>query len=85
MPSCVMCFYSLLRVDAVPFVLRFIQQALRLLWVGLDNIEPHEGISRELWETVAPADLGEMAADTEMQSAFISRKRRRMGQVSNLW
>ena len=66
MPSCVMCFYSLLRVDSVPFVLSFIQQALRLLWIGLDNIEPDESISRDLWENVAPADIGEMAADIEM-------------------
>jgi hypothetical protein len=78
MPSCVMCFYSLLRVDSVPFVLRFINQALRLLWIGLDNIEPDESISKDLWKNVAPADIGEMAADVEMQSAFVSRKKRRM-------
>lgn len=74
-PACVLCCYSLVRAEAVPAVLRFVQQALRLLWTGLDKVEPHESIGRDLWKDVAPADLGEMAADVEMQHAFMSKKR----------
>lgn len=74
-PSCVFCCYALLKVDSVPFVLRFVQQALRLLWEGLDHVEPHKSVGKELWKDVAPADLGEMAGDTEMQKAFIAKKR----------
>jgi hypothetical protein len=34
-------------------------------------------VGRELWKGVGPADLGEMAADVEMQKAFIGKKRPR--------
>lgn len=64
-----------MRAEAVPAVLRFVQQALRLLWTGLDKVEPHQSIGRDLWKEVAPADLGEMAADVEMQQAFLKKKR----------
>ena len=74
-PSCVLSFYSLVRSDSVQFVLKFVQQALRSLWFGLDCLEPHQSIGRELWKEVAPADLGEMAADLEMQKAFYQKKR----------
>jgi hypothetical protein len=74
-PSCVLSFYSLVRSDCVPFVLKFVQQALRSLWLGLERLEPHQSIGRELWKDVAPADLGEMAADLEMQKAFYQKKR----------
>eukprot|EP00551_Chaetoceros_affinis_P004800 CAMPEP_0203665168 /NCGR_PEP_ID=MMETSP0090-20130426/2422_1 /ASSEMBLY_ACC=CAM_ASM_001088 /TAXON_ID=426623 /ORGANISM="Chaetoceros affinis, Strain CCMP159" /LENGTH=906 /DNA_ID=CAMNT_0050528637 /DNA_START=96 /DNA_END=2817 /DNA_ORIENTATION=- len=74
-PSCILCCYSMVRSDSVTFILKFLQQALRSLWAGLDNVEPHESIGRELWKGVAPADLGEMAADTEMQKAFYKKKR----------
>ena len=74
-PCCVLCFYSMVRSDCVPFVLKFVQQALRSLWYGLESIEPHESIGRDLWKDVAPADLGEMAADLEMQKAFYQKKR----------
>jgi len=76
-PSCVICCYSLVRSVSVPFVLKFVQQALRLLWDGLDRVDPHESVGRRLWSDVAPADLGEMAADVEMQKAFLSKKRPR--------
>lgn len=76
-PSCVICCYSLVRSVSVPFVLKFVQQALRLLWEGLDRVDPHESVGRRLWNDVAPADLGEMAADVEMQKAFLSKKRPR--------
>jgi hypothetical protein len=76
-PACVVCYYSILRTDAVPVVLRFLQQALRLLWDGLEKIEPHESVGKELWREVAPADLGEMAADLEMQQEFLRKKRPR--------
>lgn len=74
-PSCVLCFYSLVRSDSVPFVMKFVQQALRSLWYGLDRLQPHKSIGEDLWKEVAPADLGEMAADLEMQSAFHMKKR----------
>eukprot|EP00984_Skeletonema_dohrnii_P007372 scaffold2677_cov152-Skeletonema_dohrnii-CCMP3373.AAC.4 len=77
-PSCILCCYSLLPADSVPFVLNFVQKAVRLLWDGLDKIvNPHESVGKELWKDVAPADLGEMAADLEMQKAFIGKKRPR--------
>jgi hypothetical protein len=74
-PSCVLSFYSLVRSDCVPFVLKFVEQALRSLWLGLECLQPHESIGEDLWKDVAPADLGEMAADLEMQKAFYQKKR----------
>ena len=73
-PSCVVGFYSLVEAGSVPFVLRFVQQALRLLWDGLDQVQPHESVGETIWKGVAPADLGEMAADVEMQSHFIRKR-----------
>lgn len=75
MPTCVVACYSLVKSGSVPFVLRFVQQALRLLWDGLDKIEPHYSVDKNIWKDVAPADLGEMAADVEMQHHFVSKKR----------
>ncbi|GAX21000.1 hypothetical protein FisN_1Lh333 [Fistulifera solaris] len=74
-PSCVVVCYSLVKSASVPFVLKFVQQALRLLWDGLDKVEPHESVDKTIWNGVAPADLGEMAADIEMQHHFMSKKR----------
>lgn len=74
-PTCVLSFYSMVRSDSETFILKFLQQALRTLWAGLDNIEPHESIGPKLWKGVSAADLGEMAADTEMQKAFYTKKR----------
>jgi len=74
-PIFVMCCYSLVQSDSVRFVLRFVQQALRLLWDGLDRVVPCAGIGKDIWEGVHPADLGEMAADMEMQKAFLVKKR----------
>lgn len=82
-PTCVVCCYSLVRAEAVPAVLRFVQQALRLLWTGLDKVEPHQSIGKDMWKDVAPADLGEMAADVEMQHAFLQKKRRRHDSLSS--
>eukprot|EP00934_Nitzschia_sp_Nitz4_P008747 Nitzschia sp. Nitz4//scaffold102_size76354//42544//46142//NITZ4_005635-RA/size76354-processed-gene-0.41-mRNA-1//-1//CDS//3329532258//8737//frame0 len=76
-PSFVFCCYSFVPSGSVPFVLKFVQQALRLLWHGLDKVQPHESVGHELWKDVAPADLGEMAADVEMQQHFIIKKRPR--------
>ena len=65
-------------MDSVPFVMKFVQKAVRLLWSGLDRVvDPHESVGRELWKGVGPADLGEMAADVEMQKAFVGKKRPR--------
>lgn len=59
-------------------MLNFVQKAVRLLWGGLDRVvNPHESVGRDLWRDVGPADLGEMAADVEMQKAFIGMKRPR--------
>lgn len=74
-PTCVLCFYSMVASNSETFILKFLQHALRSLWAGLDNVEPHESIGKTLWKGVAPADLGEMAADTEMQKAFYKKKR----------
>jgi hypothetical protein len=78
-PSCVLSCYSLLPAESVPFVVNFVQKAVRLLWDGLDQIDPHESVGKVLWENVSPSDLGEMAADVEMQEAFIGKKRPHSG------
>jgi hypothetical protein len=85
-PSCVVAFYSLVRSGSVPFVLKFVQQALRLLWDGLEKVKPHESIDENIWQQIEAADLGEMAADIEMQQSFLSKKRRHeltSGNVAN--
>jgi hypothetical protein len=76
-PAFVFCCYSFVRTGSVPFVLKFVQQALKLLWSGLDKVEPHESVGAKIWREVAPADLGEMAADVEMQEHFLIKKRPR--------
>jgi hypothetical protein len=76
-PVGVVCCYSMIQAGSVPFVLRFVQQALHLLWSGLDKVQPHESVGRAMWQDVGPADLGEMAADVEMQHHFLSKKRPR--------
>lgn len=76
-PVCVVCYYSIRRNDPVAMVLRFVQQALRLLWDGLDKIKPHDDVGKTGWSRVAPADLGEMAGDFEMQQEFLRKKRPR--------
>jgi hypothetical protein len=72
--NCVLACYSLVRTDTVPFVLQFLQKALRLLWAGLNNVEK-PSVEQEIWRDVGPADLGEMAADLEMHQEFLKKKR----------
>jgi len=74
-PAFVFCCYSFVRSGSIPFVLKFVQQALKLLWSGLDSVEPHESVDEDEWKHVAPADLGEMAADVEMHQHFLIKKR----------
>ncbi|KAL3904912.1 MAG: hypothetical protein SGILL_009888, partial [Bacillariaceae sp.] len=74
-PAFVFSCYSFVPTGSVPFVLKFVQQALKLLWGGLDKVQPHSSVGEELWRDVEPADLGEMAADVEMQQHFIVKKR----------
>jgi len=74
-PAFIFCCYSFVRSGSIPFVLKFVQQALKLLWGGLDNVEPHESVDEDVWKHVAPADLGEMAADVEMHQHFMIKKR----------
>ena len=74
-PRCVLCCYARVKFDSVSFVQKFVQHALRILWLGLDNMQPQESRESGLWHDVAPADLGEMAADYEMQNAFHKKKR----------
>lgn len=74
-PSFIFSCYSFVRSGSIPFVLKFVQQALKLLWRGLDNVEPHESVDEDVWKHVAPADLGEMAADVEMHQHFMIKKR----------
>jgi len=80
-PTCVVTCYAFVKSGSVPFVLRFVQQALRLLWDGLDRIEFNDArpanVSAGVWQNVAPADLGEMAADVEMQQHFQARTNKR--------
>ena len=80
-PAFVLCCYSFVRTGSVPFVLKFVQQALRLLWEGLDKVEPHESVGHDMWRDIAPADLGEMAADVEMHQHFMVKKRPRSGSI----
>lgn len=74
-PAFIFCCYSFVRSGSIPFVLKFVQQALKLLWSGLDSVEPHESVDEDVWKHVAPADLGEMAADVEMHQHFMIKKR----------
>lgn len=83
LPVGVVCCYSMIQSGSVPFVLRFVQQALHLLWSGLEKVEPHESVGQEMWQDVGPADLGEMAADVEMQQHF-NRKKRQHHTISSL-
>jgi len=76
--SVVFCAYSRQRHSSVPFVLHFVQQALRLVWQGLDQVSP-PGMKIDTWKDVAPSDLGEMAADFEKQAVFVKKKRRLWG------
>lgn len=80
-PAFVLCCYSFVRTGSVPFVLKFVQQALRLLWEGLDKVEPHESVGHDMWRDIAPADLGEMAADVEMHQHFMVKKRPRSSSI----
>uniref|UniRef100_A0A6U3CZK2 WRKY19-like zinc finger domain-containing protein n=1 Tax=Entomoneis paludosa TaxID=265537 RepID=A0A6U3CZK2_9STRA len=78
-PACVVSCYAFVKSGSVPFVLRFVQQALRLLWDGLDRVDLQatEHVTAGVWQNVAPADLGEMAADIEMQQHFQARTNKR--------
>lgn len=74
-PAFIFSCYSFVRSGTVPFVLKFVQQALRLLWKGLDQVQPHSSLGDSIWNDLEPADLGEMAADVEMQQHFMRKKR----------
>jgi hypothetical protein len=74
-PAFIFSVYSFVRSGTVPFVLKFVQQALRLLWKGLDKVQPHSSVGDRIWNDLEPADLGEMAADVEMQQHFMRKKR----------
>jgi hypothetical protein len=74
-PAFIFSIYSFVRSGTVPFVLKFVQQALRLLWKGLDQVQPHSSVGDRIWNDLEPADLGEMAADVEMQQHFMIKKR----------
>mmetsp|Transcript_24572 Transcript_24572/g.56223 ORF Transcript_24572/g.56223 Transcript_24572/m.56223 type:complete len:919 (+) Transcript_24572:629-3385(+) len=77
--SAVFCAYSRQRHSSVPFVLRFVQQALRLVWRGLDNVPPTV-LGVDTLKDVAPNALGQMAADFEKQAVF--EKKRKLSNVS---
>jgi len=81
-PAFVFCCYSFVRSGSVPFVLKFVQQALKLLWAGLDNVQLHDCVGEDVWKHIAPADLGEMAVDVEMHQHFMIKKRS-IGVISN--
>ncbi len=76
-PAFIICFYSMVRADSSPVILKFLQQAIRLVWEGLEKLVPSSDCSDALlWNDIQPSDLGEMAADREMQDTFFSRKKR---------
>jgi len=67
----------MVRADSSPVILKFLQQAIRLVWEGLEKLVPSSDCSDALlWNDIQPSDLGEMAADREMQDTFFSRKKR---------
>jgi hypothetical protein len=67
----------MVRADSSPVILKFLQQAIRLVWEGLEKLIPSSDCSDALlWNDIQPSDLGEMAADREMQDTFFSRKKR---------
>lgn len=67
----------MVRADSSPVILKFLQQAIRLVWEGLEKLVPSSDCSDALlWNEIQPSDLGEMAADREMQDTFFSRKKR---------
>lgn len=55
--------------------MKFLQQALHTLWEGLETVDPHESIDAAQWQGVSASDIGEMAADVELQRALYNRKR----------
>lgn len=68
-PSFIICFYSRDEVECVPFALRFVQQAVKLVW---NDVKPSE--TDGIWQDVSFSHLGEMAGDFDTQQNF-SRKR----------
>ena len=58
-PSFVLAFYSRDELDSVHDCLRFVQQAVRMVWSG-----------NEMPSDVRINDIGEMAADVELQQKF---------------
>jgi len=66
--------YSQINTESNVHVLTFVQQALKLLYHGLDTMVPHTSIEPSAWKDVAPIDIGKMAANEDMQLEF-SRKR----------
>ena len=81
-PSCILSCYSFLAAESVPFVLQFVQKAMRLLLHRVVN--PHESII-ELWKDIGPANLSEMGADVEIQKAFSGKKRLRSLSANKLY
>lgn len=73
-PVCVVTCYSQSRVNCNPNVLRFVQQAVRLLWVGFDSVTPHSSVGDTAWKEVAPEDVGKMAADADLHQVFLKKR-----------
>ena len=55
--------------------MKFLQQALHTLWEGLETVDPNESIDAEQWQGISASNLGEMAADVDLQRALYNRKR----------
>eukprot|EP00816_Leptocylindrus_hargravesii_P011030 CAMPEP_0196823004 /NCGR_PEP_ID=MMETSP1362-20130617/85680_1 /TAXON_ID=163516 /ORGANISM="Leptocylindrus danicus, Strain CCMP1856" /LENGTH=1194 /DNA_ID=CAMNT_0042202721 /DNA_START=298 /DNA_END=3883 /DNA_ORIENTATION=+ len=73
-PVCVVTCYSQSRVNCNPHVLRFVQQAVRLLWDGFDSVTPHASVGSAAWKEVAPEDVGKMAADVGLHQVFLKKR-----------
>lgn len=64
----IICFYSRDEVECLPFALRFVQQAVKLVW---NDVKPNtNGVQDAIWKDVTFSNLGEIAGDFDTQQNF---------------
>jgi hypothetical protein len=79
LPKFVVCFYSRDVVECVPYALRFVQQAVKLIWSEVKfegevgEFAPTDAGER-VWQDVRLNDLGEIAANIEQQQQFTKKR-----------
>ena len=71
LPKFVMCFYSRDVVECVPYALRFVQQAVKLIW---SEVKFEGTVKDGVWRDVRLNDLGEIAANIEQQQLFTKKR-----------